>query len=44
MLRSLLSANGAVAEMMTVFVDGYYEEPMQVIGRFPFLSFYWLPR
>ncbi|XP_046639042.1 protein O-linked-mannose beta-1,2-N-acetylglucosaminyltransferase 1-like [Daphnia pulicaria] len=31
MLRSLLRAGGANKEMMTVFIDGYFEEPMQVV-------------
>ncbi|XP_057375549.1 protein O-linked-mannose beta-1,2-N-acetylglucosaminyltransferase 1-like [Daphnia carinata] len=34
MLRSLLRAGGANKEMMTVFIDGYYEEPMQVVRLF----------
>jgi beta-1,2-N-acetylglucosaminyltransferase len=34
MLRSLLTAGGANSSMMTVFVDGYYEEPMQVARLF----------
>ncbi|BES90438.1 GNT-I family [Nesidiocoris tenuis] len=29
-LRSLLSAHGAQKEMMTVFIDGYFEEPLEV--------------
>lgn len=34
MLRSLLKADGANKEMMTVFIDGYFEEPMQVVRLF----------
>ena len=34
MLRSLLRAGGANKEMMTVFIDGYFEEPMQVVRLF----------
>lgn len=29
-LRSLLSARGARKEMITVFIDGYFEEPLEV--------------
>ena len=31
MLRSLLSANGARPEMITVFIDGFYSEPLAVV-------------
>ncbi|KAM4611205.1 protein O-linked-mannose beta-1,2-N-acetylglucosaminyltransferase 1-like, partial [Discoglossus pictus] len=31
MLRSLLSAQGVTPQMITVFIDGYYEEPMDVV-------------
>ncbi|KAJ8367126.1 hypothetical protein AAFF_G00330880 [Aldrovandia affinis] len=34
MLRSLLSAHGANPQMITVFIDGYYEEPMDVVELF----------
>lgn len=34
MLRSLLSAHGVNPQMITVFVDGYYEEPMDVVELF----------
>ncbi|XP_029939772.1 protein O-linked-mannose beta-1,2-N-acetylglucosaminyltransferase 1 isoform X3 [Salarias fasciatus] len=34
MLRSLLSANGVNPNMITVFIDGYYEEPMDVVELF----------
>lgn len=34
MLRSLLSANGANPEMVTVFIDGYFEEPLEVTKLF----------
>ncbi|PSN55689.1 Protein O-linked-mannose beta-1 [Blattella germanica] len=34
MLRSLLSAHGANPETMTVFVDGYFEEPLEVTKLF----------
>ncbi|KGL73908.1 Protein O-linked-mannose beta-1,2-N-acetylglucosaminyltransferase 1, partial [Tinamus guttatus] len=34
MLRSLLSAQGVNPEMITVFIDGYYEEPMDVVELF----------
>ncbi|KAJ8279035.1 hypothetical protein COCON_G00061010 [Conger conger] len=34
MLRSLLSAHGVNPQMITVFIDGYYEEPMDVVELF----------
>ncbi|XP_051929367.1 protein O-linked-mannose beta-1,2-N-acetylglucosaminyltransferase 1 isoform X2 [Hippocampus zosterae] len=34
MLRSLLSAHGVNPQMVTVFIDGYYEEPMDVVALF----------
>uniref|UniRef100_A0A480I437 Protein O-linked-mannose beta-1,2-N-acetylglucosaminyltransferase 1 isoform 1 n=1 Tax=Sus scrofa TaxID=9823 RepID=A0A480I437_PIG len=34
MLRSLLSAQGVSPQMITVFIDGYYEEPMDVVALF----------
>ncbi|CAG0893969.1 unnamed protein product, partial [Cyprideis torosa] len=34
MLRSLLSAPGATKEMITLFVDGYYSEPLMVAKLF----------
>lgn len=34
MLRSLLSAQGASPEMITVFIDGYFEEPLEVTKLF----------
>ncbi|XP_020385883.2 protein O-linked-mannose beta-1,2-N-acetylglucosaminyltransferase 1 [Rhincodon typus] len=34
MLRSLLSAQGVNPEMIVVFIDGYYEEPMDVVELF----------
>ncbi|XP_049805744.1 protein O-linked-mannose beta-1,2-N-acetylglucosaminyltransferase 1-like isoform X1 [Schistocerca nitens] len=34
MLRSLLSASGANPEMITVFIDGYFEEPLEVTKLF----------
>lgn len=34
MLRSLLSAQGVSPHMITVFIDGYYEEPMDVVALF----------
>ena len=34
MLRSLLSARGARPEMITVFIDGFYEEPLAVAKLF----------
>lgn len=34
MLRSLLSAHGANPEMITVFIDGYFEEPLEVTKLF----------
>uniref|UniRef100_A0A8D0GUB0 Protein O-linked-mannose beta-1,2-N-acetylglucosaminyltransferase n=1 Tax=Sphenodon punctatus TaxID=8508 RepID=A0A8D0GUB0_SPHPU len=34
MLRSLLSAQGVNPQMITVFIDGYYEEPMDVVELF----------
>lgn len=32
--RSLLSADGANPEMITVFIDGFYEEPLSVAKLF----------
>ena len=32
--RSLLSADGANPEMITVFIDGFYEEPLAVAKLF----------
>lgn len=34
MLKSLLSANGVNESMITVFVDGYFEEPLRVTKLF----------
>lgn len=34
MLKSLLSANGVNASMITVFVDGFFEEPLHVTRLF----------
>uniref|UniRef100_A0A1B6DHI8 Protein O-linked-mannose beta-1,2-N-acetylglucosaminyltransferase n=2 Tax=Clastoptera arizonana TaxID=38151 RepID=A0A1B6DHI8_9HEMI len=34
MLRSLLSARGSNKDMITVFIDGYFEEPLQVTKLF----------
>ncbi|XP_069695480.1 protein O-linked-mannose beta-1,2-N-acetylglucosaminyltransferase 1-like isoform X2 [Periplaneta americana] len=34
MLRSLLSAHGVNPEMITVFIDGYFEEPLEVTKLF----------
>ncbi|XP_070563050.1 protein O-linked-mannose beta-1,2-N-acetylglucosaminyltransferase 1-like [Ptychodera flava] len=34
MLRSLLSAHGVNPSMITVFIDGYFEEPMEVVKLF----------
>nr|CAD7461647.1 unnamed protein product [Timema tahoe] len=34
MLRSLLSANGANPDMITVYIDGYFEEPLEVTKLF----------
>ncbi|XP_063220373.1 protein O-linked-mannose beta-1,2-N-acetylglucosaminyltransferase 1-like isoform X2 [Bacillus rossius redtenbacheri] len=34
MLRSLLSAAGANPEMVTVFIDGYFDEPLEVTKLF----------
>lgn len=34
MLRSLLSARGANKDMITVFIDGYFEEPLEVTKLF----------
>ncbi|KAK2889246.1 hypothetical protein QQF64_028633 [Cirrhinus molitorella] len=34
MLRSLLSSHGVNPQMITVFIDGYYEEPMDVVDLF----------
>ena len=34
MLKSLLSANGVNLTMVTVFVDGYFEEPLHITKLF----------
>lgn len=34
MLRSILSAQGANKDMITVFIDGYFEEPLEVTKLF----------
>lgn len=34
MLKSLLSANGVNRSMITVFIDGYFEEPLFVTKLF----------
>ncbi|XP_016140241.1 protein O-linked-mannose beta-1,2-N-acetylglucosaminyltransferase 1-like [Sinocyclocheilus grahami] len=34
MLRSLLSSHGVNPQIITVFIDGYYEEPMDVVDLF----------
>ncbi|CAM9255842.1 unnamed protein product, partial [Lampetra fluviatilis] len=34
MLRSLLSADGVNPSLITVFIDGYYDEPMDVVTLF----------
>uniref|UniRef100_A0A673IVQ1 Alpha-1,3-mannosyl-glycoprotein 2-beta-N-acetylglucosaminyltransferase n=1 Tax=Sinocyclocheilus rhinocerous TaxID=307959 RepID=A0A673IVQ1_9TELE len=34
MLRSLLSSHGVNPQMITAFIDGYYEEPMDVVDLF----------
>ncbi|XP_077980991.1 protein O-linked-mannose beta-1,2-N-acetylglucosaminyltransferase 1-like [Glandiceps talaboti] len=34
MLRSVLSAHGVNPSMVTVFIDGYFEEPMEVVKLF----------
>lgn len=34
MLRSLLSADGVNQSMITVFIDGYYDEPLEVTKLF----------
>ncbi len=34
MLRSLLSASGADPDLVTVFIDGFYEEPLAVAKLF----------
>ena len=34
MLRTLLSANGANPDMITVFIDGFYDEPLAVAELF----------
>lgn len=33
-MRSLLTASGANASMITVYIDGFFEEPMQVVRLF----------
>ena len=34
MLRGLLSAHGSNVSMVTVFVDGFFQEPVDVAGLF----------
>lgn len=34
MLRSILSAQGVNPKMITVFIDGYFEEPLEVTKLF----------
>ena len=34
MLRRLLSAHGANASMVTVFIDGFFQGPVDVAGLF----------
>ena len=34
MIRSLLSAHGSNAAMVTVFIDGFYKEPAEVASLF----------
>ena len=34
MIRSILSAHGANPSMMTVFIDGYFDEPLAVARLF----------
>lgn len=34
MLRSLLSAAGSNPKMITIFIDGYFEEPLEVTKLF----------
>ncbi len=34
MIRSLLSAHGSSAAMVTVFIDGFYQEPAEVASLF----------
>ncbi len=34
MIRSLLSAHGSNPAMVTVFVDGFYQEPAEVASLF----------
>ena len=34
MIRSLLSARGSAVSMVTVFIDGFYQEPHDVAGLF----------
>ena len=34
MLRGLLSAHGANASLVTVFIDGFFQEPKEVAGLF----------
>lgn len=34
MLRGLLAAHGANSSLVTVFVDGFFQEPVEVAGLF----------
>ena len=34
MLRGLLSASGANASMVTVYIDGFFQEPVEVASLF----------
>ena len=34
MLRKLLSVPGASPDMVTVFIDGFFQEPVEVTGLF----------
>ncbi len=43
MLRSLLSAGGVNASMVTVFIDGFFQEPMQVVNLFGLKGVYHTP-
>ena len=43
MLKSLLSANGVNRSMITVFVDGYFEEPLHITKLFGVRVFQHMP-
>ena len=43
MLRGLLSARGANASLVTVYIDGFFQEPVDVAGLFNIRAIQVLP-